>query len=213
MAYVFESKFFGEKPMKRVLDAANDNPSHITPGSGGDHVSQIQAALFAIDSAAIDADELGKSFYGPFTAKAVAAFKTKRKILNYLNQIDDIVGIKTMQALDQEMKRIDGGLGKKAVIKTQDIVVHILGQNPTFAAAGKKTVDGQSFIGVPPTALFNKEGPDRGDCGVHQLDRGRSWTGKARPRDSDGHEQRRPQRRNGCRPDQGTEAVHLRRGH
>jgi hypothetical protein len=62
-----------------------------------------------------------------------------------------------MQALDQEMKRIDGGLGKKAVIKTQDIVIHILGQNPTFAAAGKKTVDGQPFIGEPPTALFNKK--------------------------------------------------------
>ena len=82
LAYVFESKFFGEKPIKRLLDAANDNPSHITPGSSGDHVSQIQAALFAIDSAAIDADELGKSLYGPSTAKAVAAFKTKRKILN-----------------------------------------------------------------------------------------------------------------------------------
>jgi hypothetical protein len=92
MAYVFESKFFGEKPIKWLLDAANDNPSHITPGPSGDHVSQIQAALFAIDSAAIDAAELGKSLYGPFTAKAVAAFKTKRKILNYLNQIDDIVG-------------------------------------------------------------------------------------------------------------------------
>jgi hypothetical protein len=72
----FRSKFFGEKPIKRLLDAANDNPSHITPGSSGDHVSQIQAALFAIDSAAIDADELGKSLYGPFTAKAVAAFRT-----------------------------------------------------------------------------------------------------------------------------------------
>jgi hypothetical protein len=62
-----------------------------------------------------------------------------------------------MQALDQEMKRIDGGLGKKAVIKAQDIVIHILGQNPTFAAAGKKTVDSQPFIGEPPTALFNKK--------------------------------------------------------
>jgi hypothetical protein len=61
-----------------------------------------------------------------------------------------------MQALDQEMKRIDG-LGKKAVIKAQDIVIHILGQNPTFAAAGKKTVDSQPFIGEPPTALFNKK--------------------------------------------------------
>ncbi len=29
--------------------------------------------------------------------------------------------------------------------------------NPTFAAAGKETVDGQPFIGAPPTALFNKE--------------------------------------------------------
>jgi hypothetical protein len=43
-----------------------------------------------------------------------------------------------MQALDQEMKRIDGGLGKKAVIKTQDIVIHILGQNPTSRLPGRR---------------------------------------------------------------------------
>ena len=62
-----------------------------------------------------------------------------------------------MQALDQEMKRIDGGLGKETVIKTQDIVIHILGQDPTSGIAGKKTKEGQVFIGVPPTEVFNKE--------------------------------------------------------
>ncbi|MFO1163027.1 MAG: hypothetical protein U1E60_29615 [Reyranellaceae bacterium] len=158
MAYTFESKFFGEKPMQKLLGAANENPLHIVPGSSGDHVSKIQEALFQITSANIDADELGKSLYGTSTASAVANFKRTRKppILNYKNEIDDIVGIKTMQALDQEMKRIDGGLGKKTVVRTQDIVIHILGQDPTLPAAGKKTSAGQTFIGVPPTDIFNK---------------------------------------------------------
>lgn len=159
MAYVFVSKFFGKKPMAELLGAANENRFHITPGASGEHVSKIQAALFAITSAQIDSDELGRSFYGKTTANAVADFKRTRKppILNYANQIDNIVGIKTMRALDEEMKRIDGGLGKEAEIKTQDIVIHILGQDPSSGFAGKKTDEGQVFIGVPPTAAFNKE--------------------------------------------------------
>lgn len=159
MAYVFVSKFFGEKPMNELLGAANEDPLHIMPGSSGDHVSKIQSALFSITSAKIDSDELGRSFYGKTTADAVANFKRTRTppILNFRNQIDNIVGIKTMRALDQEMKRIDGGLGKETIIKTQDIVIHILGQDPTSGVAGKKTSEGQVFIGVPPTELFNKE--------------------------------------------------------
>jgi hypothetical protein len=103
MAYVFESKFFGEKPIKRDRAA-------ITSVKSRQHCSRSTRPRSTWMSWA-------SRFTGPSTAKAVAAFKQKRKILNYLNQIDDIVGIKTMQALDREMKRIDGGLDKKAVIK------------------------------------------------------------------------------------------------
>lgn len=179
MAYVFESKFFGQKPMGELLGAANEDRFHITPGSSGDHVSKIQAALFAITSAQIDSDELGRSSYGKSTANAVASFKRTRTppILNYANQIDNVVGIKTMRALDQEMKRIDGGLGKETNIKAQDIVVHILGQNPTSGIAGKKTSEGQLFVGVPPTELFNKEVQTEAYLAKHEPLIHQQWNG------------------------------------
>src|SRR5262249_53594590 len=54
------------------------------------------------------------SIYGPATAAAVAAFKRKRQILNFAGQIDNIVGKKTMAALDGEMlaKERGGGGGR-----------------------------------------------------------------------------------------------------
>jgi hypothetical protein len=159
MAYTFVSKFFGEDPDQRLLDAANLDPKHIVPGSSGDHVGKIQGALFAITSANINSDELGKAQYGRDTASAIADFKRTRTppLVNYAGAIDNVTGIKTMQALDQEMKKIDGGLGSSTVAKTQDIVVHILGQDPTSSDAGKRTDAGQTFVGVDPTALFNQQ--------------------------------------------------------
>jgi peptidoglycan hydrolase-like protein with peptidoglycan-binding domain len=49
----------------------------------------------------IDAD----GAYGPATAAAVSAFKKKRSILNFKGRIDDIVGKKTIAALDVEMAK------------------------------------------------------------------------------------------------------------
>ena len=79
--------------------AAVSDPAHILQGASGDHVRKIQQALIQLDSAAIGSD--GK--YGPATAAAVAAFKQKRQILNTQGKIDNIVGKKTMAALDAEM--------------------------------------------------------------------------------------------------------------
>ena len=89
--------------------AAVSDPAHILPGSSGPHVGKIQQALIQLDGASLVQD----SAYGPATAAAVAAFKRKRQILNSSGQIDNIVGKKTIAALDSEMlaKERGGGAG------------------------------------------------------------------------------------------------------
>ena len=100
-----QSQLFGGDP--KLEAAAVSDPAHIVPGTKGPHVGKIQQALIQLDGAAITAD----SSYGPATAAAVAAFKRKRAILNFQGKIDDIVGIKTMAALDAEMLVIERGKG------------------------------------------------------------------------------------------------------
>jgi hypothetical protein len=95
------SKLLGGDP--KLESCAISDPAHITPGSVGDHVSKIQQALIAIDGLSIDAGELGSKRYGPSTAAAVLAFKRKRNIIRNQTQVDNIVGILTIKALDSEM--------------------------------------------------------------------------------------------------------------
>jgi peptidoglycan hydrolase-like protein with peptidoglycan-binding domain len=85
----------------RLEAAAVDPASHITPGSIGPHVAKIQRALNIVDDA--DLDEDGN--YGPATAAAVLAYKQKRNIINtsYQTQPDNIVGVMTVTALDNEL--------------------------------------------------------------------------------------------------------------
>lgn len=90
------------------LDAAAvSDPAHIFQGANGPHVAKIQQALVQLDGAAISQD----GAYGQGTAAAVSAFKQKRQILNSQGKIDNIVGKKTMAALDSEMvaKEREGG--------------------------------------------------------------------------------------------------------
>jgi hypothetical protein len=101
-----QSQLFRGDP--KLEAAAVSDPAHILTGATGPHVSKIQSALIQLDGAAIAQD----SIYGPATAAAVRTFKQKRQILNFQGKIDDIVGKKTMAALDQEMlaKEAPGGL-------------------------------------------------------------------------------------------------------
>jgi peptidoglycan hydrolase-like protein with peptidoglycan-binding domain len=85
--------------------AAISDPAHITRGASGPHVVKIQQALIQVDGAAISPD----GAYGQGTAAAVSAFKTKRRILNFAGMIDDIVGKKTIAALDSEMAAKERG--------------------------------------------------------------------------------------------------------
>jgi peptidoglycan hydrolase-like protein with peptidoglycan-binding domain len=85
--------------------AAVSDPAHILQGASGPHVGKIQAALIQLDGAKIAQD----GSYGPGTSTAVGAFKRKRQILNFEGKIDNIVGKKTMAALDAGMLAIEKG--------------------------------------------------------------------------------------------------------
>jgi hypothetical protein len=87
--------FRGDSKLEK---AAVSDSDHILPGSRGAHVVKIQQALIQVAGAAIAPDGV----YGPATAAAVADFKRNQKppILNFAGKIDNIVGIKTMAALD-----------------------------------------------------------------------------------------------------------------
>lgn len=83
--------------------AAVSDPAHIVRGARGDHVSKIQTALNRVDNAGIGID----GSYGSETANAVLRFKQKRDIVARPRQqrADDIVGIRTIKALDAEMRQ------------------------------------------------------------------------------------------------------------
>lgn len=85
--------------------AATANPGHVVPGATGDHVAKIQQALARLDGVTIDQAELEAKRYGPSTADAVLAYKTRRSIINrsYQTKADNIVGIMTMASLDKEL--------------------------------------------------------------------------------------------------------------
>jgi len=96
-----QSQLFRGDP--KLESAAVSDPAHIVLGARGPHVGKIQLALIQLDGSAISQD----SAFGPATAAAVSAFKRKRQILNLQGVIDDIVGKKTMSALDDGMLALE----------------------------------------------------------------------------------------------------------
>jgi hypothetical protein len=75
-------------------------------------VRKIQAALITLDRANIDVSEIAHEYYGPFTAKAVLAYKKKQTppiIGDYQRDVDDIVGKMTIKSLDDAMKAKEDG--------------------------------------------------------------------------------------------------------
>lgn len=98
-----KSKLFSGDP--KLEAAAKSHPAHIVPGAIGEHVGKIQQALERLDKATIDAGERQSMRYGASTANAVLAYKKKRNIINpsYQTQADNIVGIMTMAAMDEEL--------------------------------------------------------------------------------------------------------------
>ena len=107
----------------KLEDAATIDTRHIQPGANGSHVEKIQKALIEVAGA----DITPNGDYNDKTASAVAEFKKNQKpqILNYKGKIDDIVGIKTMAALDAAMLLKEGK--KKSGPTLVDIVVNLIG--------------------------------------------------------------------------------------
>jgi hypothetical protein len=99
---VLESKAFANDT--KLEACAVSDPAHILPGSRGPHVFKIQTALMLVGDETVDAAEFEASHYGPSTAAAVRHYKEVRSILNYAGKIDNVVGKKTIAALDRELK-------------------------------------------------------------------------------------------------------------
>jgi peptidoglycan hydrolase-like protein with peptidoglycan-binding domain len=109
--------------------AAVSNPAHIKRGAAGEHVAKIHKALKQLDSAVIDKDELRAKKFGPSTEEAVLNYKKKRKIINraYQSDVDPIVGIMTMAALDKELVKVEASEVEAAVLGA---LATALGYNP-----------------------------------------------------------------------------------
>ena len=90
---------------QRLQDCLIRDQAHVTPGSKGEFVGKIQTALLIVDRVQVAASELKTQTYGPSTAQAVLAYKTKRQIINraYQTTPDNIVGKMTIDRLDADV--------------------------------------------------------------------------------------------------------------
>jgi len=97
-----QSKLFKGDPKLEACEV--HDAAHLTLGAQGLHVAKVQSALFALDSLRIDRSELLSQKYGPSTAQAVLAYKTRRQIINFAYQKtpDNIVGKMTIVRLDRD---------------------------------------------------------------------------------------------------------------
>lgn len=98
-----ESKHFsGNERLQRCLV---ENTQHVVPGSRGKHVGLIQKALMLLGAGVVSEAEIRAETYGPTTATSVLKYKQDRSIINfsYQKKADNIVGIMTIERLDQDM--------------------------------------------------------------------------------------------------------------
>jgi peptidoglycan hydrolase-like protein with peptidoglycan-binding domain len=156
--------------------AAVSDQAHITKGARGDHVRKIQLALIRLNGAAIDDDGV----YGPGTAAAVLAFKTRRNIVNraYQRTADDIVGKMTIAALDAEMLVAERDDARPLRIQAVHPVTYETRFTPDYAtylgsrtpsASGAKTLVEPPNIIVPPSGLFRTMELREGGMGFFQV--------------------------------------------
>lgn len=100
-----------------------DDLAHVAlkqPREQGEHVTRIQLALLAIMRNAQFGTEASRAEYGPATAATVLQFKRERNILNTaLHQTvpDNVVGKKTIAALDAEMLKKQLPPGRQPRVK------------------------------------------------------------------------------------------------
>ena len=145
---------------------AVSDPAHIYRGMTGAAVAKIQDALKQTDGAVIDPGELASQTYGASTASAVLKFKqnSKRNIRNYKGQFDDIVGKKTVSALDAELFAKEHGGGVTPVSPDMKLAVDADGRRlDALRKAIKEVTDLKS--------AFEPDAPDANDPVVLALQR------------------------------------------
>jgi hypothetical protein len=102
----------------RLEHCAVDPSAHVTFDSKkpqtGDFVSKIQEALVVLDNAILLGDDVDTQTYKKSTADAVLAYKTTRNIVNHSYQTspDNIVGVMTIERMDQEMADLETRIPK-----------------------------------------------------------------------------------------------------
>jgi peptidoglycan hydrolase-like protein with peptidoglycan-binding domain len=103
------SKLFRED--QKLSACLVHDSAHILLGSQGEHVAKLQTAVSRLDGYTIAFSEIRDKYYGETTAKAVLAYKRKRKIVNfaYQSQADNIVGKMTIASLDKEFAALEVG--------------------------------------------------------------------------------------------------------
>jgi hypothetical protein len=95
-------KLFTDPPSNELERCAGNDASHITPGATGDHVKRIQIALNTLSNVFLGIDGI----YGPKTGDAVVVFKEAQSPplrQPWESIADNIVGIRTIRALDKQM--------------------------------------------------------------------------------------------------------------
>jgi hypothetical protein len=114
---MFRSKFKQNDKLNRCAERDLDHVGQFTlpeEDRQGEHVRLIHEALNAFLNGqerfdTITGNEFDTKTFGPRTAQVVREFKTAKGILNFANQIDEVVGRKTVAALDLELPADRGG--------------------------------------------------------------------------------------------------------
>lgn len=137
-----------------------DDAAHITlrqPREKGEHVTRVQLALLAIMRNARFGPEVARAEYGPNTAAAVLHFKRERNILNTAlcqTAPDNIVGKKTIAALDQEMQRKQLPPGRQPSVKMGVAPLVKLGFAPEDLLRPMLDLDLKDVLGLGPDAVL-----------------------------------------------------------
>jgi hypothetical protein len=115
---VLASRLFTEgdpATLRKLEDCAVGRPTEVAShfrqnhaNAKGEHIVKVQQALKTIqqNEPNLDIPEFDvNGVYDAKFARAVAVYKQKRDIRNFANKIDDIIGIKTIQSLDSDVRK------------------------------------------------------------------------------------------------------------
>ncbi len=134
-----------------------NDAAHVVPGSSGEHVARIQAALVRLRYLVPEAAIQERGVYGPKTADAVLAYKRQFDVINrlYQTQADNVVGRMTIASLDHAIWVLDGAGGPPRLVDLGHLhpvspSVATLGAQPVGTATPASTTRASSGSGYKP---------------------------------------------------------------